>query len=124
MVLPKGLGGEAREADRHEEGEGCHCPQDLRYPPLHLGLRDLLRTGPDDNLLIPKVESSSLGSPSQRCPAGTVVETTSFIWLVATLSHSAADVEASDPDIIMRRSATLESEVDASLSISACIRSA
>jgi hypothetical protein len=36
------------------------------------------------------------------------VVATSFIRLVAARPHAAADVEASDPDIIMRRCATSE----------------
>ncbi|MCK1719881.1 transposase [Bradyrhizobium sp. 141] len=39
-----------------------------------------------------------------RCPAGTVVVATSVNRLVAVRPHSAANVEALDPDIIMRRS--------------------
>jgi len=35
-----------------------------------------------------------------------MVVTTSFIGLAATLSHSSADVEGADPDIVMRRAAT------------------
>ena len=44
----------------------------------------------------------------RRCPAGTVVVTTSFNRLVAVRPHTAGHVEASDPDIIMRRLATSE----------------
>jgi len=36
-----------------------------------------------------------------------MVVTTSFIGLAATLSHSSADVEGADPDIVMRRAATM-----------------
>ena len=39
------------------------------------------------------------------------VEATSFIRLVAARPYSAANVEASDPDIIMRRCATSERTV-------------
>jgi hypothetical protein len=46
MVLPQGLGDEARKADRNEEGEGRHCPQDRRHPSLHLGRRHVVRLGP------------------------------------------------------------------------------
>jgi hypothetical protein len=44
----------------------------------------------------------------RRCPAGTVIVTTSLNRLAAACPHSALHVEASDPDIIMRRSATSE----------------
>ena len=46
--------------------------------------------------------------PSRRCPAGTVVATTSVNRLGAACPHSAEHVEASGPDIIMRRSTTSE----------------
>ncbi|MGX1017211.1 hypothetical protein AB7M69_011629 [Bradyrhizobium japonicum] len=42
------------------------------------------------------------------------VEATSFIRLVAARPYSAANVEASDPDIIMRRCATSERDRDPS----------
>ena len=44
----------------------------------------------------------------RRCPAGTMVVATSFNRLAAVLPHSAGNVEALDPDIIMRRLATSE----------------
>ena len=46
--------------------------------------------------------------PGRRCPAGTMVVATSFNRLAAALPHSAGNVEALDPDIIMRRLATSE----------------
>jgi transposase-like protein len=46
--------------------------------------------------------------PDKGCPAGTVVATTSFNRLAAARPHSAGHVEASDPDIIVRRLATSE----------------
>lgn len=46
MVLPQGLGNEARKANRHQEGEGRHCQQDCRHPSLHLGRRHVIRLEP------------------------------------------------------------------------------
>ncbi len=85
MVLPQGLGDETCQADRHEEGEGCHRPEDRRDPPLHLGRRHFVRVGPTEGGLI-AIRSSWPGSPGRRCPAGTVVVTTSFNRLAAALS--------------------------------------
>jgi hypothetical protein len=47
-------------------------------------------------------------SSGRRCPAGTVVATTSFNRLEVVRPHSAQHVEASGPDIIMRRLTTSE----------------
>jgi hypothetical protein len=32
VVFPQGLGHEARQADRHEEGKGRHRPKDRSHP--------------------------------------------------------------------------------------------
>src|ERR1700686_4150329 len=101
MVLPQGLGDEARKADRHEEGESRHCPQDRRDSPLHLGRRYVVRLGPGEAGLI--FTSSWSGPPGWRCPAGTVVVVTSVNRLVTACPYSAPHVEAPDPDIIVRR---------------------
>jgi hypothetical protein len=53
-------------------------------------------------------DGSWLGYLSSRCPAGTVLVTTSVNRLAAAYPHSAGHVEASDPDTIMRRSPTSE----------------
>ena len=108
MVLSQGLGNEARQADRHEQGEGRHRPEDRRNPPLHLGRRNILRVGPGKAGLIISCEILARFSTGRRCPAGTVVVVTSVNRRVAARPHSAGHVEAPDPDIIMRRCATSE----------------
>jgi hypothetical protein len=45
MVFPQGLGREARQADRHEEGKGRHRPKDRSHPSLHPGRWHILRLG-------------------------------------------------------------------------------
>ncbi|MGY4345271.1 transposase [Bradyrhizobium sp. GM7.3] len=52
VVFPKGLGHEARQADRHEEGKGRHRPKDRRDSPLHLGRWHVVRLGPAEANLI------------------------------------------------------------------------
>jgi hypothetical protein len=52
VVFPKGLGHEARQADRHEEGKGRHRPKDRRNSPLHLGRWHVVRLGPAEANLI------------------------------------------------------------------------
>src|ERR1700759_2922625 len=103
MVLPQSLGHEARKADWHEEGRGSHCPEDRRNLALHMGRRHIVRLGAGEGGLI-LFASCWSGLPDWRCPAGTVVVATSVIRLVAARPHFAANVEAPDPDIIMRRS--------------------
>lgn len=52
MVLPQGLGHEARKADWREEGKGSRRPEDRRNPALHLGRRHLVRLGAGDGGII------------------------------------------------------------------------
>src|SRR3954468_635166 len=108
MVFPQGLGNETRKADRNEEGEGCHRPKDRSDPPLHLGRWHLVRVGSTEDGLTGSLTVPGSVRPSRRCPAGTVVATTSVNRLAAARPHPAGNVEASDPDIIMRRSTTSE----------------
>jgi transposase len=108
MVLPQGLGNEARQADRHEQGESRHRPEGRRDPPLRLGRRNILRLGTGKAGLIISCEILARFSTGRRCPAGTVVVATSVNRLVAARPHSAGHVEAPDPDIIVRRRATSE----------------
>lgn len=55
---------------------------------------------PDQDL---RGSGPAVDGPAQQYSAWTVVATTSFIRLVAARPYSAAHVESSNPDIIMRR---------------------
>lgn len=71
MVLPQGLGNEARKTDRHEEGEGRHCPQDRRHPSLHLGRWHVVRLGPRAGLTLScKFLARSAGPAMSRWDGG------------------------------------------------------
>src|SRR6476620_9323823 len=78
----QGLGHEARQADRHEEGKGRHRPKDRSHPSLHLGRWHILRLGAAAAGLIfaRKLLVRSIGLAMSRLDG---VEATSFIRLVA-----------------------------------------
>lgn len=102
-VVFSGLGHEARQADRHEEGKGRNCPKDRRDSPLHLGRWHIVRLGPAEANLI-SARKFLVRSARLAMSRWTVVVVTSVNRLVPVRPHSAANVEAPDPDIIMRRS--------------------
>lgn len=85
MVLPQGLGNEARQEDWREEGEGRHCAQDRRCSALHLGRRHIIRLGPGEGSLIRFVKFlvRSAGLAMSRWDG---VVATSFIRLVGGLT--------------------------------------
>ena len=76
-------------------------------PSLHLGRRNVVRLGPGKGSLI-RFSKSLVRSAGLAMSRWDGVVVTSVIRLVAARPYSAVDVEAPDPDIIMRRCATSE----------------
>ncbi|MFK4484948.1 hypothetical protein ABIA45_000026 [Bradyrhizobium sp. USDA 336] len=108
LEVKRGASAKTRnQADRYEEGKGCHRPKDRSHPSLHLGRWHILRLGAAAARLIfaRKFLVRSAGLAMSRWDG---VEVTSFIRLVAVRPYSAANVEAPNPDIIVRRCATSE----------------